>query len=704
MTMDIVAGAPALLQVSGGHDRFRAHEHVVQLYDDDVALLDALERFIGEALEAGDSAVVCATMAHRDQLNHRLYRRGIDLSAAIRQGRYQVDDASDILTRILCDGSPNFDRFQAVIGELIDRAAFTVHGDLSRVVVFGELVAVVAASGDHTAAIALEQFWNALAQTRPFRLYCAYPLAVFAHASHGDVLRRICAAHSAVIPAESFTSLDGDAKHMAIVLLQQKALALAAEISERQRAEAQLTQREAELSAFVELVPVALHWVGADGTIVWANQAELELLGYARDEYIGRHLADLYIDPAVAADLLERLARHDAVREYAAQKRRKDGIVLDVLIDANGMWRDGEVVHTNFVTRDMTDRTRADVAMARLAAIIDSSDDAIVGKTLDGTITSWNHGAERLFGYRADEIVGRSIRTIVPPERQAEETSILKRLARGERITHFETERVRKDGTRVEVSVSISPIHDRHGRVVGASKIARDVSERHALERQKQEFLEMVAHDLGSPLTVISGYTQLLQRRGTYDERAVTAIATHGERMRRLVADMLDMTRLEAGRLALKRAPVNLVELVEEVVAQVALLADRRTLRSDVPTHPIVGEWDRDRLVQVLTNLLENALKYAPDGDIIVRVSDRPEGAQVSVIDQGPGLEPSELARVFDHFYRSTRTASAVKGAGLGLFICKAIIDGHGGRIWAASTPGHGTTFAFTLPTAVAAP
>jgi signal transduction histidine kinase len=248
--------------------------------------------------------------------------------------------------------------------------------------------------------------------------------------------------------------------------------------------------------------------------------------------------------------------------------------------------------------------------------------------------------------------------------------------------------------------VSISPIHDRHGRVIGASKIARDIGERRALERQKQEFLEMVAHDLGSPLTVISGYAQLLNRRKTYDETAVTAVASQAERMRRLVAEMLDVARLEAGHLELMRTKVDLTELISECVAQMALVAEGRTLHCDVPPHPVVGELDGDRLAQVLANLVDNALKYAPESDVIVRVSEEPGEVRVAVIDHGPGLEPRELERIFDHFFRLKRTATGTKGSGLGLFISKGIVEGHGGRLWAEPTPGQGSTFTFTLPTA----
>jgi signal transduction histidine kinase len=158
------------------------------------------------------------------------------------------------------------------------------------------------------------------------------------------------------------------------------------------------------------------------------------------------------------------------------------------------------------------------------------------------------------------------------------------------------------------------------------------------------------------------------------------------------------MTRLEAGRLELRREEVDLVALTRDTVAQSAIFAGDRQIRLEAPVHAVTGEWDGDRLAQVLTNLLDNALKYAPEGEIVVRITSQPEEMHVAVRDLGPGLTPAELRRVFDHFYRGSHGSAAAKGAGLGLFISKSIVEAHGGRLWADSTPGEGTTFTFALP------
>ena len=564
------AGSPA---GSGAHD--------VHLYEDEDCLLERLTRFVGAALGMGDAAVVLATTAHRTELATRLGARGLDLPAAIAQGRYAALDAGEVLAQIRGDdGQPDQGRFTAIVGGIVDRAAQAALGASPSVAVFGELVALLATAGDHAAAVALEHWWNELAEGRRFSLLCAYPFGAFPQAADSAPFAAICAAHDDLtLPDDPGLLRDIPARRRAIALLQQQAHALPDEARAREQAQAMLWRREAELSA-----------------------------------------------------------------------------------------------------------------------IVTCSDDAIISKTLDGTITSWNHAAERLYGYTAAEIIGRPIATIVPEDRRAELAEIMDRLRRGERIAHHETVRVHKDGTRIDASVSISPILDHSGHIIGAAKIARDIRERRALERQKQEFVEMVAHDLGSPLTVIKGYAQLLQRRQGRDEPMAAKIVTEAERMRRLVGDMLEMTRLEAGRLELRLAPADLVTLARECTAQAALVAGDRVVRCEAPDVPVIGKWDRDRLEQVLMNLLDNALKYAPSGEVVVRVEAGEAEASVAVSDHGPGLTAEQRQLIFGRFTRLAETAASTQGTGLGLFISQRLVAAHGGRLWADAIPGHGTTFTVTLP------
>ena len=244
------------------------------------------------------------------------------------------------------------------------------------------------------------------------------------------------------------------------------------------QAEAALRRREQELSDFFESATVPIHWIGPDGVILRVNQAELDLLGYGREEYVGRNIAEFHADADVIRDILHRLTAGEVLNEYPAKLRCKDGSIKQVLIDSSVYRQDGAFVHTRCFTRDVTAVRGAEVANARLAAIVSSSSDAIVGKTLEGLVTSWNTASERIFGYSEAEMVGQSIFRLIPEELHQAERDLLERIARGEVVQFSETERIRKDGQKIYIAVTVSPIRNSRGEVVGASSIKRDVTER----------------------------------------------------------------------------------------------------------------------------------------------------------------------------------------------------------------------------------
>jgi PAS domain S-box-containing protein len=285
-----------------------------------------------------------------------------------------------------------------------------------------------------------------------------------------------------------------------------------------------------------------MHWVGPDGMILWANRTELEMLGWTRDDYVGHHIAEFHADEAVAADILQRLARGDILRDYEARLRHRGGSIRVVLINSNVLLEGGRIVHTRCFTRDITDRKEGEEARARLAAIVECSDDAIVSKDLNGVIRTWNRGAERLFGYPAEEAVGRSITMIIPPERQGEETHVLACIRRGESIGHYETVRRRRDGTLLDISLSVSPVFDAGGKIVGASKIARDITERKRTEAlvatQKQAF---EAAATGAPLMeVLDSLARAVESQSPQPARvAIHLLDESGARFERTVAPNL---------------------------------------------------------------------------------------------------------------------------------------------------------------------
>jgi signal transduction histidine kinase len=293
-------------------------------------------------------------------------------------------------------------------------------------------------------------------------------------------------------------------------------------------------------------------------------------------------------------------------------------------------------------------------------------------------------------------MIGQSISRIFPPAQVGDLWGYLERLRRGERIAHHDVVRIAKDGRQIDVSLSMSPVTDAVGRIVGAASIAQDISERKRMEATQRDFLAMVSHDLRSPLTVIRASAQLLQRRGEYREATVETILEYADRMARLIDDLADLVRLDQGHLPLQREPLDLVALARQCAAAAEKQSSRHVVRIEAPDTAICGAWDRVRLGQVVENLLGNALKHgAEQGEVEVRVEEREGEALLSVRDSGPGIDPEHVPHLFDRFYRASDRSP---GLGLGLYISRILVEAHGGRIWVESQPGQGSTFTIALP------
>ncbi|HVS75954.1 MAG TPA: PAS domain S-box protein [Steroidobacteraceae bacterium] len=377
----------------------------------------------------------------------------------------------------------------------------------------------------------------------------------------------------------------------------------------------------------------------------------------------------------------------------------------------------GGLVGIVVVFRDVTERKRAEHERAWLAAIVDSSDDAIASKTLDGIVTSWNPAATRLFGYQPAEIVGRPITTVIPPELHAEEVEILARLRRGERIDHYETVRVAKSGRRIEISLTISPIRGADGAIIGASKIARDITERkrqerllHESHRQKDEFLATLAHELRNPLAPIRAAAELLKHAKSLapELRAATTILERQARhMTHLVDDLLDVSRITSGRIRLQPEVVELADLLRAVIEAYRRPAETAHHQITLAApEPVCVSGDRVRLTQIFSNILHNAVKYTPPGGRIEMALRAAEGdAIVSIRDNGTGIPPEELEHIFEPFAQLDRSYERADGGlGIGLTLAKRLVELHHGSIEASSAGrGKGTEFLVRLP-AIAAP
>ena len=355
-----------------------------------------------------------------------------------------------------------------------------------------------------------------------------------------------------------------------------------------------------------------------------------------------------------------------------------------------------------------------DSIISLLSAIVDSSDDAIVSKTLDGIITSWNPTAERMFGYTAAEAIGQSIRLIIPHERQAEEDFVLNQIRRGEKVDHFETIRQTKDGRRRNISLTVSPIRNAAGVIIGASKIARDITEKKVTEREREaalqqlaealatrdEFIAVAAHELRNPLNVLTLLWQIVDRipslSGTAERKLIDKARAQVARLSSLVDRLMDVTQIRAGTFDLYRENVELNAIIHEVVNRFTMAESAPAVSLELEPH-IEGNWDRLRIDQVLTNLMSNAIKYGGQKPIMLSASIDDNHAVIAIRDTGIGIAPENLERIFERFERA-HIRSSKTGLGMGLWITQQIVQAHGGTVFAQSELGKGSTFVVRLP------
>ncbi len=514
-----------------------------------------------------------------------------------------------------------------------------------------------------------------------------------------------------------------------------RALAERSAQRDRRRIARQLEAERRLLSAVLDRSAALIALADTSGRLVRINAAAAEACGVPGAQAHGQPYWDLFAEPGHAALSREALLRVRESRPAAPPQPWRDttrtGRVIlwsASLLDEPGS--SGEAIVLTGI--DVSGQQREDEARTRLATIVDSSDDAILSKTLDGVIASWNRGAERIFGYTAAEAIGRNTQMLVPPRCEADEQQILQRLRAGESISHFETVRLRKDGQEISVSTTISPMRDAAGRVVSASTITRDISQRKRLEalrlrsieleaenrrvleanRLKSEFLANMSHELRTPLNAVIGFADLLREGHVPPDSPkhrefLNHISNSGHHLLQLINDILDLSKVEAGKLEFFPEPVDLARTVQEVTAILGSTAAAKQipvrLDLDPALDPALGplRLDPARLKQVLYNYLSNALKFTPPGGSVV-VRARPEGERmfrIEVEDTGIGIPSQQLGRLFVEFEQlDAGRAKNHAGTGLGLALTRRLVEAQGGRVGVRSTPGQGSVFHAILP------
>jgi PAS domain S-box-containing protein len=453
-----------------------------------------------------------------------------------------------------------------------------------------------------------------------------------------------------------------------------------------------------------------------DGMIETWNRSAERLFGYAAAEVVG-HPIEVIVPPEVRSseeNTSFRVQRGQTARHFETTGLTKDGRRIPISVGLSPVVDpDGRLIGTSRIIRDISEHRALESEARRLAAIVNSSEDAIASKDLNGIVQTWNGAAERMFGYSADEIIGRPIRLIIPADRQSEEDRVLATIRAGRSVEHFETVRQRKDGTLIEISLTVSPVRTRDGTIIGASKIARDISEQRRLARRleeaaraKDDFLAMLSHELRTPLNAVLGYTRML-RDGRYNEerreQVIEIIERNARVLSQLVSDVLDVSGIVSGKVRLELEPCDLSIPLRASIDSVRPSADAKgvILQCTIPDHPVPAQCDSNRMQQVFWNLLSNAVKFTARGGVVhTTLHEEDDVLVVTVTDAGIGIRPESLPFLFQRFWQAESVRSRhIGGMGLGLALARHFVELHGGTIAAASEgEGHGSTFTVTLP------
>lgn len=471
------------------------------------------------------------------------------------------------------------------------------------------------------------------------------------------------------------------------------------------------------LAAIIESSEDAIASKDLNGIVTSWNKSAERLFGYAAEEIIGQPVT-LIIPPELHDDeprILAKIRAGERIEHFQTVRLHKSGRLIDVSLTVSPIRDDqGKVVGAAKIVRDVTRQKKLEEAALRLAAIVESSDDAIASKDLHGIITSWNRSAEKLFGYTAEEIIGKPVTTIIPPELHHDETMILSKIRRGEKIDHFETIRLHKNGERIEVSLTISPIKDDNGNVIGAAKIIRNITETNKIERALRTTEKLaaagrmaatVAHEINNPLEAVTNLVYLAKRDLSKNDK----VAGYLELASRELDRVAHITRQTLGFYRDTSSPVLLN--VTETLDDLLLLYEKRFESRNIK---LVKQYDKDveitalagEIRQAFSNLVTNAIDAMPDGGtLILRVAKSHEwsgaqhhGVRVTMLDTGSGIQARHKKNIFQPFF----TTKSDVGTGLGLWITRGIIEKHGGAIRMKSRTGkasHGTAFSIFLPT-----
>jgi PAS domain S-box-containing protein len=498
-------------------------------------------------------------------------------------------------------------------------------------------------------------------------------------------------------------------------------LGMFTDITERKKTEEALRLSNIYNRSLIEASLDPLVTIGRDGKITDVNGATEKVTGYFRKDLIGTIFSDYFTEPEKARKGYEQVFIDGKVYDYSLKIQHRNGYITPVLYNAS-VYRDEkeEVIGVFAAARDITELERAKEKIQRLANAVESSDDAIITMSLDGIIASWNKGAEKVYGYLAEEVLGKNISLLEPDNLKGEIKQLIEKIKQRERIQHYETLRLKKDGTIINVSLTHSPVFDASGELVDISIIARDTTDKKIAEklfqekqmaevanRTKSEFLAKISHELRTPLNSIIGFSDMLyeQMHGQLNQkqlRYVENVSKSGKHLLNLINNILDISKIEAGKMELVYNDFELATKLNMIRNILFPIADQKNIKIEIDMDSKLGIIcaDEEKFVQIMYNLVDNAIKFSYQNSVI-KIGAREKGnmVEITVRDTGVGIKVEDQYKLFKPFSQIDSFSSRkFQGTGLGLSLVKQIVHMHGGYVWFRSNLGEGSIFAFVIP------
>jgi len=499
-------------------------------------------------------------------------------------------------------------------------------------------------------------------------------------------------------------------------------LSMLTDITERKKAEEKLRESEEKYRNIVETANEGIIIIDDKATITFANHKMTDIFGYDVEEGIGRSLWDFISDEnrVIVEKNMEKWV-YGIIETYELKLTCKDGSSVWVLINSKPLFdKNGEYIGVMSMLTDITERKKAEGKIESLANIVESSNDAIITASLDGIIASWNKGAQEVYGYIDKEILGKNISIFEPDLLKGETKQLTDEIKKGKKVKHYETSRLKKDGTSINVSITLSPVFNTSGKFTAVSFISRDITEKKIAEKllhgkemaevangAKSVFLANMSHELRTPLNSIIGFSDMLHEQAYGDLnkkqlRAAGNISKSGRHLLSLINNILDISKVEAGKMELNYKSFELSSKLNMIQNLLSLIADRKNIKIEINTDSKLTSIyaDEDKFIQVMYNLVDNAIKFSNENSF-VKIGARKKGelVEISVKDTGIGIKTEDQNKLFKPFSQiDSFSYRKPQGTGLGLHLVKQIVHLHGGYVWFRSNLGEGSTFSFAIP------